>query len=86
MTISPYSVTRLRAFIENLEDSGVATGMARGGGADGGGGAECHPCIEKIAKNRGKEGKTMKKRERIRKNREEKAKIGKFFHFAPPDR
>ena len=54
------------------ELSGVATGVARG--------AECHPWQRKNLPKRGK------KREKIRKNREEKAKIRRFFHFAHPDR
>ena len=51
--------------------SGVATGVARGQSAT--------PGSEKNAKNREKSGKIQEKSGKRRKNREEKAKIGKFL-------
>ena len=52
--------------------SGVATGVARG--------AECHPWQQNFAKNREKIGEKSGKK---KKNREEKAKIGKFLSLCP---
>ena len=41
---------------------------------------------KKREKNQEKEGKNQEKTGKKRTNREEKAKSGSFFHFAPPDR
>ena len=41
---------------------------------------------KKFAKNQEKEGKSGKNHEKKRNNQEEKAKSGRFFYFAPPDR
>ena len=61
------------------EDSGVATGVARGG-------QSATPDSEKMPK-------IGKNQEKFTKNREKRGKIGKrsqksgsSFHFAPPDR
>ena len=53
---------------EGYDTSGVATGVARG--------AECHLWQRKFAKN-------WENQEKIRKNREEKAKFRKFLSLCP---
>ena len=47
------------------------------------GGQSATPDSEKFAKNWEKEGKNQEKRGKIRKKRQ---KLGRVFHFAPPDR
>ena len=49
-----------------------------------GGGGRVPPLTAKNCQKLGNRGETSGKIER--KNREEKAKSGRFFHFAPPDR
>ena len=69
-----------RCYLKNhFTNSGVATGVARGG--------RVRPLTAT------KMPKIRKNREKFRKNREKRGKIGKkrqksgsFFHFAPPDR
>ena len=59
-----------------IRSSGVATGVAKGG-------QSATPDSEKIAKNQEKLGKIQEKSGKKRKNREEKAKIGKFLSLCP---
>ena len=57
--------------LNTLPSSGIATRGSRWG--------RVPPTAKNLPKIRGKSGKKSK-------NREEKAKTGRFFHFAPPDR
>ena len=70
-----YQVVKLRS----SQSSGVATGVARG--------ARVPPLTAKKCQKSGKEVKNQENWGKGKKNQEETwQKLGRFFHFAPPDR